>query len=911
MTQLSFNNAADISNPLVCGLTPSGRIDVRSGSPEEDPQMSTATIQRILDAFNIGRGHGVLHLGAAEVGTELHPTLAYWRDIGQTLVARVCGALDPTDPKSVVIPEPSPDELEVYAQSIPPMQGAELITPALLAELWSDVGKALTVETARYTDGVQGYLKKQNSVWNVVGRVCLHLAENKRDPLFPFAFIATYVHKVSKQARPQHLPLGRALKDYAGARNRQKLLALLAPLSRAAEQSEFIRELVDSGDIYHPLSWTPREAHRFLCEIALYEQAGLVVRLPDWRNQRNHPRPKVSVTIGGQEPSMLGMDALLDFDVRLTLDGKSLSAREIETLLAASEGLVLIKGKWVEVDRDKFSGVLEQWREVQKQAQSGGISFGEAMRMLSGAQLDSSDVEDSEDARPEWSEVIAGKWLSSKLEALCSPALQAEIEANAGLKTALRPYQKVGVQWLMSLRGLELGGCLADDMGLGKTIQVLAVLSMIRRNKEKGTDLLVVPASLVDNWRLEIERFAPELKTLIAHPSRIPSPELKKLPKRQVDAHDAVITTYGTAMRTGWIKSYAWRSAILDEAQAIKNPDAKQTKAVKSLNSRWRLVLTGTPVENRLGDLWSIFDFLNPGLLGSAKAFNRLCKSMASGKRDYAPLRRLVQPYILRRLKTDKNVIADLPDKTEVNAYCLLSKSQAALYKQSVDEMKKAIEELDGIERRGVVLAFLMRFKQICNHPSQWLGDGIYEPMDSGKLSRLRELCESIAARQDKVLVFTQFREMTEPLAGFLAEVFYRRGLVLHGGTPVKKRQDLVKSFQENDRVPFMVLSLRAGGTGLNLTAASHVIHFDRWWNPSVENQATDRAFRIGQKKNVLVHKFVCRGTVEERIDELIAGKQKLSDEVLSGGVESALTEMSNEELISMVSLDLSSALEG
>jgi non-specific serine/threonine protein kinase len=364
-------------------------------------------------------------------------------------------------------------------------------------------------------------------------------------------------------------------------------------------------------------------------------------------------------------------------------------------------------------------------------------------------------------------------------------------------------------------------------------------------------------------------------------------------------------------MRTGWIKSYAWRSAILDEAQAIKNPDAKQTKAVKSLNSRWRLVLTGTPVENRLGDLWSIFDFLNPGLLGSAKAFNRLCKSMASGKRDYAPLRRLVQPYILRRLKTDKNVIADLPDKTEVNAYCLLSKSQAALYKQSVDEMKKAIEELDGIERRGVVLAFLMRFKQICNHPSQWLGDGIYEPMDSGKLSRLRELCESIAARQDKVLVFTQFREMTEPLAGFMAEVFYRRGLVLHGGTPVKKRQDLVKSFQENDRVPFMVLSLRAGGTGLNLTAASHVIHFDRWWNPSVENQATDRAFRIGQKKNVLVHKFVCRGTVEERIDELIAGKQKLSDEVLSGGVESALTEMSNEELISMVSLDLSSALEG
>ncbi len=911
MRQLSFDSTANVGDTLTCGLTPSGRIDVRAGSPEDGPQVSAAVAQRILDAFNIDRGHGVLHLGAAEPGTELHPTLSYWRDIGQALVARVCGSLDPTDPKSLVMPDLSWDELEAYAQSAPPMQGAEMITPALLSELWSDIGEALAAEAARYADGVQGYLKKQNSVWNVVGRVCLHLVENKRDPSFPFAFMATYVHKVSKQAKPQHLPLGRALRDYAGARNRQKLLALLSPLSRAAEQSEFIRELVDSGDIYHPLSWTPREAHRFLCESDLYEQAGLVIRMPDWWSKSSRPRPKVSVSVGGKAPSKLGMDALLDFDVKLTLDGRNLSSREIETLLAAGEGLVLIKGKWVEVDRDKLSEVLDKWRDVQKQAQTGGVSFGEAMRMLAGAQLDADDEDGSEDARPQWSEVIAGKWLSSRLDALRSPELRAEIEAGAGLKTELRPYQKIGVQWLMTLRGLQLGGCLADDMGLGKTIQVLGVLSMSRRNKEEGTDLLVVPASLLDNWRLEIERFAPRLKTLIAHPSRISSTELKKLSKKKVNAHDAVITTYGTAMRTEWIKSYPWRNVILDEAQAIKNPSAKQTRAVKSLNSRWRLVLTGTPVENRLGDLWSIFDFLNPGLLGSAKAFNSLCKSMTSGKQDYAPLRRLVQPYILRRLKTDKSVIADLPDKTEVNAYCLLSKRQAALYKQSVDEMKKVIEELDGIERRGVVLAFLMRFKQICNHPSQWLGDGSYEPADSGKLSRLRELCESIAARQDKALVFTQFREMTEPLAGFLAEVFGCSGLVLHGGTPVKKRQGLVKSFQENDRVPFMVLSLKAGGTGLNLTAASHVIHFDRWWNPAVENQATDRVFRIGQKKNVLVHKFVCRGTVEERIDELISGKQKLSDEILSGRAESALTEMSNEALISMVSLDLSSAMEG
>ena len=910
MSRPSLDSVAGKSETIVCRLTPSGCIDVQPGSPGDGPFFSAKAARQIIEAFGKGRGMGVLHLGAAELSTDLPPSLSYWRDIGRVFIGRVCGALDPTDPRSLVVPEPEPDELSALVQAAPPMQGAELLSSTLLNDIWSGMGSALSVEAKGYKDGVQGYLKKHSSVWNVVGRVCFHLVENKRDPAFPFAFIATYVHKVSKQAKPQHLPLGRALKDYAGARNREKLLALLAPLSRAAEQSDFIRELVDTGDIYHPLSWTPRDAHRFLCEIALYEQAGLVVRMPDWWSARSKPRPKVSVSVGGKAPSTLGMDALLDFNVGLTLDGRKLSKREIDELLSTGHGLVLIKGKWVEVDREKLSQVLDQWRDVQRQAQAGGVSFGEAMRMLSGASLNGDD-EDIEDVRPEWSEVIAGKWLSSRLDALRSPDLRAEIEANAGLNAELRPYQKIGVQWLTTLRSLELGGCLADDMGLGKTIQVLGVLSMTRRNKEKGSDLLVVPASLVDNWRLEIERFAPELKVLIAHPSRIPSAELKKLPKKLVDAHDAVITTYGTAMRTGWMKEYAWRNVIIDEAQAIKNPGAKQTKAIKAMKSTWRLALTGTPVENRLGDLWSIFDFLNPGLLGSIKAFNRLCNSMASGKQGaYGPLRRLVQPYILRRLKTDKNVITDLPDKTEVNAHCLLSKRQVVLYKQAVDEMKLAIEELDGIERRGVVLAFLMRFKQICNHPSQWLGDGAYEPEDSGKLSRLRELGESIAARQDKMLVFTQFREMTGPLAGFLAEVFGRSGLVLHGGTPIKKRQGLVKSFQEDDRIPFMVLSLKAGGTGLNLTAASHVIHFDRWWNPAVENQATDRAFRIGQKKNVLVHKFVCRGTVEERIDELIAGKQKLSDEVLEGGAESSLTEMSNEELISMVSLDLSSAVE-
>ncbi len=872
-----------------------------------------AVEQRMTEAFARGRGHAVVHLAAAELDTELDPTLAFWRELGRSFLTRVCAALDPTEPGRFVVPEPEAGELDALAAAAPPMRGAELVSATLLAEVWADAGDALAAAAAAHPGGVQGYLRAHGAAWNVVGRVCFHLAENKRDPDYPFAFIATYAHRVSKQAKPQHLPLGRALREYAGAGNRKKLLALLSPLSRAAEESELVRELVDSGDVYHPLSWTAEETHRFLCEVPAYEQAGVVVRMPDWWSARRRPRPKVTVSVGKKPPSRLGMDALLDFDVRLTLDGEALSEGDLEALLSSSGGLVSLKGRWVEVDRQKLSEVLSHWREMQARAADGGIPFAEAMRLLAGAELGSApeDEHEGDDGRPEWSEVVAGKWLSAELDALRSPRVRAEIDRGAGLRAELRPYQKAGVTWLWTLRSLGLGGCLADDMGLGKTVQVLAVLSMIRKKKEEGTDLLVVPASLVDNWRAEMERFAPSLRALIAHPSHVPAKSLRAMSTAEVDAHDVVITTYGTVVRTAWMKKHRWRSVILDEAQAIKNPGAKQTRAVKALEARFRLALTGTPVENRLGDLWSLFDFLNPGLLGSADAFNRFCKSLASRERDaYAPLRTLVQPYILRRLKTDRNVIADLPDKTEMTAYCLLAERQAALYQEAVEELRRSLEELRGIERRGVVLAFLTRFKQICNHPSQWLGDGEYDPAHSGKLARLGELCEPIAARQDKVLVFTQFREMTEPLSRFLAEVFGQPGLVLHGGTAVKKRQSLVREFQDSEDSPFMVLSLKAGGTGLNLTAASHVVHFDRWWNPAVENQATDRAFRIGQKKNVLVHKLVCRGTVEERIDELVREKQRLSDEVLSGGAEAALTEMSNDELLAMVSLDIHRAVE-
>jgi SNF2 family DNA or RNA helicase len=372
---------------------------------------------------------------------------------------------------------------------------------------------------------------------------------------------------------------------------------------------------------------------------------------------------------------------------------------------------------------------------------------------------------------------------------------------------------------------------------------------------------------------------------------------------------DVVVTSYGMLLRQEWLLKIRWQLAVLDEAQAIKNPAARQTKAVKRLQADARIALTGTPVENRLSDLWSLFDFLCPGLLGTQAKFKDFAKKLGDRQENrYAPLRSLVQPYILRRLKTDRRIIDDLPEKVEVRAFCGLSKRQAAIYAKLVQELAETLKKVDGMQRRGLVLAYLMRFKQLCNHPSQLLGDGRYLAEDSGKFARLAEICEEIASRQEKALIFTQFREMTEPLAGFLGRVFGRPGLVLHGGTAVKSRKAIVDQFQRDDGPPFFVLSLKAGGTGLNLTAASHVIHFDRWWNPAVENQATDRAFRIGQQRNVLVHKFVCRGTIEERIDALIDEKRQLAADLLEGGAEKMLTEMSDAELIRFVSLDVARA---
>lgn len=892
-------------------LTPTGRLRLR-----EDREYSGAEpdawMERIAAAFSSSQASGLFSLAATRPDTPPPPTFAFWRDFACRYLTQLCRTPDSVGKLLDPIEPPSESGMATILPSAPPMQGGEYLNTEILRGLWVDLDSWAQKEIAASTDGLTGWLKKHAAIWRQVGRVCFHLAENRQDPELPFAFLATYAPSLSKGGSVQYRPLGKALQEYAGERNKNALISLLSPVHRASQKIEFVKEMVDSGELFHPLAWTAGEAYRLLKSVPILEESGLLVRIPDWWRQR--ARPRVAVTIGEKRQSRFGVDAMLDFEVGLALGDRNLTENEWRQIMASEDSLVYVKGQWIEVDREKLSDALEHWKRVEARAAAGGISFNEGMRLLAGAPADLNVNGSPGSEKREWSFVNAGTWLSDVLSGLRNPDELISGTGGKDFQGTLRPYQETGCNWLRFLSNLGLGACLADDMGLGKTIQVLSLLLAL---KEKGTpagkaSLLVLPASLLANWKAEMERFAPTLEACFIHPSEMDKASLAataKKPGKDLAKADVVLTTYGMLLRQKWLLDMEWQLVILDEAQAIKNPSARQTKTVKQLKAKARIALTGTPVENRLSDLWSLFDFLCPGLLGSAGTFKKFAKALEAQEHDrYAPLRNLIAPYVLRRLKTDKSIVADLPDKTEMKAFCGLTKKQAVMYAKSVKELARALEGLDGMRRRGLVLSYLMRFKQICNHPSQLLGDGDYESTDSGKFDRLKAIGEEIASRQEKLLVFTQFREMTEPIAAFLGDVFGREGLVLHGGTAVKKRKNLIDAFQREDGPPFFVLSLKAGGTGLNLTAASHVVHFDRWWNPAVENQATDRAFRIGQHRNVVVHKFICQGTVEEKIDALIEEKTNLADDLLKAGAESLLTEMTDEELLKVVALDVDRA---
>jgi SNF2 family DNA or RNA helicase len=888
-------------------LSPTGNLRwVDAESPVED-----FVDANLRGAFLSDWREGLFLLAARRPETAAWPSLRFWQTVAEAHLSVLCHI--PPDSTNTAIELPTPAELDQWILGAPPLQGGEYLSAEVLQEIWKGLSAWVRRALIEY-GALDKLIERLAPKWRQVGRVCLHLAENKNDPALPFAFMATYTSGLGSGGRLKHLPLGTALQQYAGAKNRAALIRLLTPVQRAAENCLWMKELVDSGQIYQPMAWSARRAHGLLMSVPQLEECGLSVRLPDWWKTR--PHLQVRVNIDHRNAARLGLDAMLDFNVDVALGDKSLAAKDIDALLATDDGLVLFKGQWVEVDREKLQQALEHWRTVEKQAKNGQISFVEGMRLLAGAPADLG-AERQADSERSWMFVAAGDELRGLLAALRNPSQIGDmVDTGSALKATLRPYQLDGVSWLRLLTGLGLGACLADDMGLGKTLQVLALLVWLRQNGHpKGTkpSLLVVPASLLSNWRGEAEKFAPTLKLQFLHPAEGEGADIERIaaaPVVELHGVDLAVTTYSMLQRQEWLRQVDWHLVILDEAQAIKNAGTQQSRAVKQISAQSRIALTGTPVENRLSDLWSLFDFLNPGLLGSAGIFKSFVRQLEQGEQaSYAPLRQLVSPYILRRMKTDRSVIADLPEKTETHCFCALTAKQARLYQQTVESMRTALGTVDGIARRGLVLQTLMRLKQICNHPSQLTGDGGYVAADSGKFQRLAELCEELAERQERVLVFTQFREIIDSLVHHLAGVFGHPGLCLHGGTAVAARKSIVDRFQTEGGPPFMVLSLKAGGTGLNLTAATQVIHFDRWWNPAVENQATDRAFRIGQKRPVLVHKFVTSGTIEERIDALIADKRKLADDILGGDGEVNLTELADEQLLELVRLDVNRAL--
>ncbi len=883
-------------------LHPQGKLVFDCSDQEA---IDSPPIRRIRERFVSDWRAGLFALAADAKLAHTSLTMRFWRGIAAAYLTRICH-LHENGQRAEVKP-PTNEEYERWISSAPPMVGGEYLSHEVLVRIWESL-VAWGREATAQAGGIEAFIHQQAPGWKRVGRVTFHLAENKQDPNRPFAFMATFTTGLGSEGRTKHVPLRKALEQYSGTDNKQGLVKLLTPVHEAAKRCGWVKELVSTGRIYHPMAWTVDQAYKMLRTAPILEECGLSVRLPDWWSKR--PRAQVQVTIGDEKKTALNAQSLLDFQVDVAVGDMHLDQEEIDEIMAQEERIVFLKGRWVEVDQTRLSQALKHWKQVEAEAKKGRIGFIEGMRLLAGT---SKDVQEEVAAGQQWVHVAAGNALQETLNRLRDPGHLQSVGTPEGIAAQLRPYQEEGVRWLAFVSELGLGACLADDMGLGKTLQVLALMAWRNRRADSIPALLIIPASLLGNWRNEAEKFAPGLKLKSLHPSETSREEMQDIAQdvqSRLAGYDLVMTTYSMVHRQGWLKDMTWSLVILDEAQAIKNPSTRQTKAVKKLSAQARIALTGTPIENRLGDLWSLFDFLNPGLLGSSKVFQGFVKSMQSREQDqFGPLRTLVRPYILRRLKTDPKIISDLPEKTETVRYCHLTRDQVRHYTQIVQSLHKSLQAVDNMARRGLVLQTLVRLKQVCNHPSQLTGDGEYSPDSSGKFKRIEEICVELAERQEKVLVFTQFREVIPALEEHLSRIFGQSGLVLHGSVQVAQRRTLVEQFQDDDGPPFFIASLKAGGTGLNLTAASHVIHFDRWWNPAVENQATDRAFRIGQKKNVLVHKFVTRGTVEERIDQLIEEKKDLAEDVLSGSGEIKLTELEDKEIIDLVSLDVNRAM--
>ena len=634
------------------------------------------------------------------------------------------------------------------------------------------------------------------------------------------------------------------------------------------------------------------------------QAAGFRVIVPSWWTATGRRRLRLRLTTSGSSRStaadstgLFDFDSLVEFNAQIIIDGQPITAEEWEQLVAAKAGLVQVRGEWMELQQDEVIRLEEFWNLG---SQTVDMSVAELIR--SEADADSLGVE-----------VIYKGDIGAKLSALKNTGALKILDQPAGLTGTLREYQIRGFSWLMYLQQLGFGACLADDMGLGKTIQVLAaILEEKNRNEKAGATLLVAPTSVLGNWQREAARFTPSLSTYIHHGARRVKNEQKF--KEIVNEVDIVIVSFGILrIDNAMLNKFNWHRLVVDESQHVKNPRAAVTRAVRKIRAPRRIAMTGTPVENRLMDLWSLFSFINPNYLGNMTQFRAKFERPIMRNRDHTLTKRLrgmVQPFILRRMKSDKSIIKELPDKVEQNAFCNLTKEQATLYQAVLRTIDENLDGAEGMKRRGLILSALTRLKQICNHPAQFLQDGsAFTASRSHKLTRVCEMLDEIKANEESVLVFTQYSEVGKLLETLFRQRYDGSIYFLHGGTSRFRREHMVEEFQNpNTKHAIFVLSLRAGGTGITLTKANHVIHFDRWWNPAVENQATDRAYRIGQKRSVFVHKMVTMGTLEERIDELIESKKRLTEEII-GSEESWLADLDNDSFRQLIALNTGTAV--
>lgn len=681
---------------------------------------------------------------------------------------------------------------------------------------------------------------------------------------------------------------------------------LLAGLGLASRVYPLIEEsLQNARPSQHQL--TPLQAYDFLKAVAWrLEDSGFGVIVPPTLANRegwaNRLGLQIRAEVPAGKPAAITLNSLLNFKWELTIGGQRLSKGEFDYLVSQDSPLVEVNGEWVELRAQDIRAAQTFFENRQNQA---GLTLQDALRLSTGDALTIEKLPivkfESTGALEELLNTLSGNQSFEPVE-------------PKNFQGTLRPYQARGVGWLTFLERWNLGACLADDMGLGKTIQLIAFLLHLKAQKRwKDPILLICPTSVLGNWEREIKRFAPKLKVLMHHgPGRAQAKNFVQ----SAPAFDIILTSYALVHRDeSFLTKVDWQGIVLDEAQNIKNPEAQQSQTVRRLQAKCRIALTGTPLENRLLELWSILDFLNPGYLGSRAFFQKRFATPIERYGDTASLqtlRSLAQPFILRRTKTDRDIIQDLPDKQETTVFCNLTREQAALYEKTVQDSLSAVESAEGIQRHGIILATLTKLKQICNHPAQFLKESALKSkvQRSGKLKRLEELLDEALAEGDRALIFTQFAEMGKLLQRYLHNDLKREALLLYGGTSKAQREALIDRFQNDPQGPrLFVLSLKAGGVGLNLTRANHVFHFDRWWNPAVENQATDRVFRIGQTRNVQVHKFVCTGTLEERIHEMIESKKVLADQVIGGG-ENWLTEMDTDQLRQLLLLDRTAVID-